>query len=111
MKKFNPSLRVDQESEYSTSIHGRLLKSGDQKVATCVSCHGNHGVRAVKDPLAKVYALNVAETCGSCHANAGYMNSYKDSARSIRQLQESVHARALYEKQDLSAPTCNDCHW
>ena len=22
----------------------------------------------------------------------------------------SVHAKALYEKQDLSAPTCNDCH-
>jgi predicted CXXCH cytochrome family protein len=22
----------------------------------------------------------------------------------------SVHAKALYDKQDLSAPTCNDCH-
>ncbi|HZM88111.1 MAG TPA: cytochrome c3 family protein [Blastocatellia bacterium] len=110
MKKFNPSLRVDQESEYSTSIHGRLLKSGDQKVATCVSCHGNHGVRAVKDPLAKVYALNVAETCGSCHANAGYMNSYRIPHDQFDNYKKSVHARALYERQDLSAPTCNDCH-
>src|SRR5215218_5691908 len=33
MKKFNPSLRVDQESEYYTSVHGRLLKAGEQKVA------------------------------------------------------------------------------
>jgi len=70
MKTFNPGLRVDQEGEYATSVHGKLLRNGDQKVATCVSCHGNHGVRAVNDPLSKVYALNVAETCGSCHANA-----------------------------------------
>ena len=32
MKKFNPSLRVDQESEYYTSVHGKLLKSGEQEL-------------------------------------------------------------------------------
>jgi predicted CXXCH cytochrome family protein len=110
IKTFNPGLRVDQEREYSTSVHGKLLRNGDQKVATCVSCHGNHGVRAVNDPLSKVYALNVAETCGSCHANADYMKDYNIPHDQFDKYKTSVHAKALYEKQDLSAPTCNDCH-
>ena len=110
MKTFNPKLRVDQEREYSTSVHGKLLKGGDQKVATCVSCHGSHGIRAINDPLSKVFSLNVAETCGSCHANGEYMKSYNIPHDQFDKYKTSVHARALYDKQDLSAPTCNDCH-
>jgi predicted CXXCH cytochrome family protein len=115
MKKFNPSLRVDQEREYATSIHGRLLKTGDQKVATCISCHGVHGIRAVADPLSSVYAANVAETCAKCHADPGRMQGYQIQGHQIptdqyAKYKTSVHAKALYERQDLSAPTCNDCH-
>jgi predicted CXXCH cytochrome family protein len=110
MKKFNPSLRVDQEREYATSVHGRQLKIGDLKVATCISCHGVHGIRAVNDPLSSVYPSNVAETCSKCHANAEYMASYKIPTDQYAKYKTSVHANALYEKQDLSAPTCNDCH-
>jgi predicted CXXCH cytochrome family protein len=110
MKRFNPSLRVDQEKEYYTSIHGQLLRSGEQKVATCISCHTVHGIRAVNDPLSSVYALNVADTCAKCHGNAEYMNAFKIPTDQIVKFKTSVHAKALYEKQDLSAPTCNDCH-
>jgi predicted CXXCH cytochrome family protein len=110
MKKFNPSLRVDQEREYVTSVHGKLLATGDQRVATCASCHGYHGVRAVKDPQSRVYALNVAETCSRCHASAEHMQGYKIPTDQYDKYKTSVHAKALYERQDLSAPTCNDCH-
>jgi predicted CXXCH cytochrome family protein len=110
MKKFNPSMRVDQEREYKTSVHGRLLKGGDKNVATCVSCHSNHGVRAVSDPQSPVYAFNVAETCGKCHANADFMKPYKIPHDQYDKFKASTHAKALYERQDLSAPTCNDCH-
>jgi predicted CXXCH cytochrome family protein len=110
MKKFNPSLRVDQESEYSTSVHGKLLKTGEQKVATCISCHTVHGIRAVNDPLSSVYPLNVADTCAKCHGNADYMRAFKIPSDQITKFKTSVHAKALYDKQDLSAPTCNDCH-
>ena len=110
MKRFNPSLRVDQESEYYTSVHGRLLKSGEQKVATCISCHNVHGIRAVSDPLSSVYPLNVADTCAKCHANVDYMRSFKIPTDQFQNFKTSVHAKALYVKQDLSAPTCNDCH-
>ncbi len=110
MKKFNPSLRVDQVQEYFTSVHGNRLQGGDQKVATCVSCHGVHGIRSPADPLSSVYPLNVAETCAKCHGNAEHMAGYGIAHDQYNKYKSSVHAKALYEKHDLSAPTCNDCH-
>lgn len=110
MKRFNPSLRVDQEREYYTSVHGKLLKSGDARVATCISCHSVHGIRAVTDPLSSVYPLNVAQTCATCHASADYMRSFGIPTDQFEKYKSSVHAHALNDKQDLSAPTCNDCH-
>lgn len=110
MKRFNPSLRVDQEREYYTSVHGKLLKTGETRVATCVSCHSVHGIRAIDDPLSSVYPANVAETCATCHASADYMRGFGIPSDQYSKYKTSVHAQALYEKQDLSAPTCNDCH-
>ena len=110
MKRFDPAERTDQESEYSTSVHGKRLQQGDQKVAVCTSCHGFHGVKAIKNSTSPVYPLHVAETCGSCHANAGYMQSYGIPTDQLAKWQASVHGEAMLKKQDLSAPTCNDCH-
>ena len=110
MKRFNPSLRVDQEREYYTSVHGQKIKSGETRAATCISCHSVHGIRAVKDPLSSVYPSNVAETCSKCHANVDYMRGFPIPNNQYALYKTSVHAKALYEKQDLSSPTCNDCH-
>jgi predicted CXXCH cytochrome family protein len=110
MKKFNPALRVDQEKEYASSVHGQLLKTGNTKVATCISCHGVHGIRAVSDALSSVYPSNVAETCSKCHSDAARMAEFKIPTDQYVKYKSSVHAKTLYEKQDLSAPTCNDCH-
>jgi len=110
MKRFNPSLRVDQEREYYTSMHGKLLQTGETRVATCISCHSVHGIRAISDPLSTVYPSNVAETCSGCHSNADYMKGFKIPNDQYEKYKKSVHATAMYDKQDLSAPTCNDCH-
>jgi predicted CXXCH cytochrome family protein len=111
MKRFNPSLRVDQEKEYYTSVHGKLLKEkGETRVATCISCHSVHGIRAPSDPLSSVYPANVAETCSKCHASADYMRPFGIPSDQYDKYKTSVHANAIYVKQDLSAPTCNDCH-
>jgi predicted CXXCH cytochrome family protein len=110
MKRFNPSLRVDQEREYYTSVHGKLLQGGETRVATCISCHSVHGIRSITDPLSSVYPSNVAETCAKCHASADYMRGFGIPSDQFDKYKTSVHANALYEKQDLSAPTCNDCH-
>ncbi|HET6671563.1 MAG TPA: cytochrome c3 family protein [Pyrinomonadaceae bacterium] len=110
MKKFNPALRVDQEKEYASSVHGKLLRTGNEKVATCISCHGVHGIRAISDALSSVYPLNVADTCAKCHSESARMAEFKIPTDQYDKYKRSVHAKALYERQDLSAPTCNDCH-
>ena len=116
MKRFKPDERVDQLKEYWTSQHGKLLKAGDTNVATCVDCHGTHSIRAPSDGLSRVYPTAVAETCSSCHSNPDHMAGYKTSRGAplpvdqYAKWRRSVHARAMFEKDDLSAPTCNDCH-
>ncbi len=116
MRRYAPRQRVDQASEYATSVHGQQLARGDTKVATCVSCHGAHGIRMVSDAKSPVFPLNVASTCAKCHADAAYMKGYTladGSPLPIDQqarYERSVHYAALTKKNDLSAPTCNDCH-
>jgi predicted CXXCH cytochrome family protein len=116
MREYSPRQRVDQATEYATSIHGQQLAKGDRNVATCASCHGAHGVRKVNDAKSPVFATNVANTCAACHADTTRMASYKlpdGSALPTHQLadyQKSVHYAALTKGHDLSAPTCNDCH-
>ncbi|MFB3902976.1 MAG: cytochrome c3 family protein [Acidobacteriota bacterium] len=109
MKRYNPALRIDQQAEYLTSVHGKLLSQGDQTVATCVSCHGSHGIRPVNHPMSRVYPPSVAQTCGKCHADPGYMKARLPTDQ-VARYEKSVHAEALMKKNDLSAPTCNDCH-
>lgn len=116
MRRYNPNERVDQEREYWTSQHGKALKSGDVRVATCASCHGVHSILAADNPRSAVYPTKVAETCRACHSDAERMSHYVlPSGRSMPIDQydfwrRSVHAAALLDREDLSAPTCNDCH-
>jgi predicted CXXCH cytochrome family protein len=115
MRKYAPKQRVDQAAEYATSVHGQQLAKGDTKVATCVSCHGAHGVRPVADAQSPVYPTNVAATCTRCHADPEYMKGYQRAGAPLptdqrQNYEESVHYQAMAERHDLSAPTCNDCH-
>ena len=123
MRRFAPSTRTDQEAEYWSSGHGRRLKASsgedesqvDKAVATCVDCHGGHGILAVNNVNAPVYPTNVAKTCARCHADQSKMAGRTFGGRPLGHLQfeqwrRGVHGRALLEKGDLSAATCNDCH-
>jgi predicted CXXCH cytochrome family protein len=110
MRRFNPSLRVDQLAIYRTSEHGQLFKKGDKKVAVCTDCHATHGILAATHPKSWTFPWNIPQTCGRCHSDTDYMKGYKIPTNQWEDYKESVHARALLEKKDLSAPVCNDCH-
>jgi hypothetical protein len=116
MRRFRPDLRVDQEQEYRTSFHGAALARGSAAAATCVDCHGHHGILAVADPNSPVYPTHVAETCKSCHSDPERMAGVTlADGRALptdqyARWRASVHAAALHDKADFSAPTCNDCH-
>jgi predicted CXXCH cytochrome family protein len=116
MRTFAPKQRVDQATEYAASVHGKRLAGGDLQVATCASCHGAHGIRLVTDAKSPVFATNVAVTCAACHADAKRMaaDTLADGSplptHQLADYQKSVHYKALMKENDLSAPTCNDCH-
>jgi predicted CXXCH cytochrome family protein len=116
MRRFAPRQHVDQASEYAVSAHGIRLAKGDLRVATCASCHGAHGIRRISDARSTVFPTNVAATCAKCHANPEYMKDPQDPQRTplptnqLADYQKSVHYAALTRRNDLSAPTCNDCH-
>ena len=93
-----------------TSVHGKRNAQGDERTAICVDCHGVHGIRAVSDTRSSVHPVNLADTCAKCHANADTMKAFGIRTDQYADYKTSVHARALYEKGDTSAPTCNDCH-
>ncbi|HET9250729.1 MAG TPA: cytochrome c3 family protein [Candidatus Eisenbacteria bacterium] len=110
MKRFNPKMRVDQLVEYRTSEHGRKNAAGDPVPATCIDCHGSHGIRRVASPESKTHATNVPKLCAECHADVEKMAPYGIPTTQFADYGRSVHAIALFDQGDLSAPACNDCH-
>lgn len=110
IRTYNPSLPVDQLEKYKTSVHGQRHAKGDVKVATCVSCHGSHGIFSSKDVRSTVYANNIPGTCRTCHGDAAYMKGYGIPTDQYEKFAASVHGIALLQKNDIGAPACNDCH-
>jgi predicted CXXCH cytochrome family protein len=110
MRERNPALPTDQLAQYGTSMHGKRLAAGDPKVATCVSCHGVHGILPVANAASPVYPTNVARTCAECHADPAHMAGYGIPTNQFADYSKSVHAELLLSRHDLGAPTCNDCH-
>ncbi|HVN83265.1 MAG TPA: cytochrome c3 family protein [Candidatus Binatia bacterium] len=110
MRRYNPGLPTNQRERYWTSVHGKRLAAGDEKVATCISCHGVHGIISGHQADSPVYRANVPSTCGHCHSDAAYMAEYKIPATQETQYRTSVHGVLLLEKRDLGAPTCATCH-
>lgn len=110
MKRFNPQQRVDQLSEYRSSVHGRLNAQKDPAPATCIDCHGVHGIRPVTSPDSPAYATNVPTTCARCHQDEPLMRRYGKKTGQYEDYRHSVHGAALLERGDTAAPACNDCH-
>ena len=112
VRRMNPyGLPTDQLDRYKTSKHGeQLFEHNDQKVAVCIDCHGVHDILKVKSPQAHVYPTNIPQTCGRCHGDAKLMQEYKLPTDIITQYKSSYHAYMVFEKGDLSAPTCVTCH-
>ncbi|MCB9914664.1 MAG: cytochrome c3 family protein [Planctomycetes bacterium] len=104
-------LRTDQLDLYWSSVHGkRLSETDDAEVATCVDCHGSHGIFRASDPRSPIHKLNQVETCGGCHGDEERMGRYGLRADAPELFRGSVHGRALLEEGRLSSPACTDCH-
>jgi cytochrome b subunit of formate dehydrogenase len=82
---------------YSTSVHGKLMKTGSKKAPNCTSCHGIHNIKNRVQPNSTISSINVPETCSKCH---------KEIAEEYK---KSIHWIGVM-KGISSSPSCNDCH-
>lgn len=69
MQRFG--LNTNQVVTFKDSFHGLALRSGQQSVADCASCHGYHTILPSTDKRSSIHPSNIAKTCGSCHPGAG----------------------------------------
>jgi predicted CXXCH cytochrome family protein len=116
MKKYNPKLPTDQFQLYKTSGHGKALyQNGDTLVAVCTDCHGVHGLLPPSDSRSPIYHNNIPGTCNRCHGDASRMKAYSNKSKAFPTNQyelysQSVHGIMVLQKDDKSAPACNNCH-
>lgn len=64
-------LPPDRVLSFQASYHGMALKSGDETVANCASCHGVHNIYPSSDSRSTINSKNLPATCGKCHLGAG----------------------------------------
>ncbi len=96
------SCHVKEGTSYFADFHGRTavrqalgrLPIAGDTAATCISCHGEHGIRRAADPTWK---FAVADACTRCHDQYG--TTYRDS----------YHGQAS-RVGSTRAAQCADCH-
>jgi hypothetical protein len=122
MASHDASVPTDQLDLYKTSVHGIAFAKGNQRAATCATCHGSHAVRKVGDPQASVNPRNVATTCGHCHSDPELMTPLKMPHDQEQKWRRSVHGQrhaawlasrppgTPVPDSERHPPTCNDCH-
>ena len=103
MRIINPRLPTSQLAEYRTSEHGKLAVKGNLRVATCVSCHGNHGIKHVTDAGSPASKGRIVETCTHCH-NAAYMKGVSIPTDQLEKYTQSVHGQKRLKERDAERP-------
>ena len=82
---------------WDRGMHGARLMHGDSAVASCVGCHGSHGIIKKSEPGSTVGKDSIVGTCAKCH---GAIET---------KFNVSVHGKARTSAKTDSI-TCATCH-
>lgn len=99
----------DIVDKFLTSAHGKALLNKQVSAPTCISCHSEHSIKAVRktDEFSKI---NQVEMCLKCHIDWKLPHkNYKGEEVLITNYKDSYHYTAL-KNGNLNAATCSDCH-
>jgi hypothetical protein len=111
MKRLHSSVPVGQFELLQASVHGKRATDGRSRIAQCTTCHGAHGIAAVKDPRSPVHPKNLVATCSRCHSDASYMRSYNPG---LPVDQREKYVTSVHGKRnaagDARAAECASCH-
>jgi predicted CXXCH cytochrome family protein len=111
MKSYGSVVPTNQWEMLQQSVHSKLSTDGKAHIAQCITCHGAHGIVAVKNPASPVYPLNIVKTCATCHSNASYMRDYNPSlpVDQVEKYRTSIHGMRN-AKGDVKPAECASCH-
>jgi cytochrome b subunit of formate dehydrogenase len=98
-------------AKHAEGVHGKARSGGNHQAATCVACHGSHGILSAKDPASATHHSQVVKTCGSCHGTLKMAVEEIGAApqKPFFAYQESVHGKKVVGGS-LKAAVCTDCH-
>jgi len=97
----------EQESQdVIASVHGKATDAGRREAATCIDCHSEHKIQALKNSSPLVIS---EEICGKCHASGPLNTKFKLPSNSVKTFFESYHGLAA-QNGSLTAANCASCH-
>jgi cytochrome b subunit of formate dehydrogenase len=96
--------------EFNESVHAASLHNGNVDSAACIDCHGEHDIRARKDPTSPVHASNVAQqVCANCHASLKLTKKYGIASNTFQTFADSYHGLAV-RGGSIEVVNCASCH-
>jgi len=94
---------------YIESIHGTAMAQGVTKSPVCIDCHGEHSIRASRDPASRVNVAAVSQTCANCHEAEGISEKYGIPGGRLETFSDSFHGLAARGGSKVAA-NCASCH-
>lgn len=82
----------------------------------CVDCHGGNAAARTREEAhgsgftGALDKAAVARLCGSCHSDPNRMREYGLPTGQLAEFRTSRHGQLLFERHNVDAPTCTDCH-
>jgi cytochrome c1 len=99
----------EEARAYLGSIHGAAMRNGATESPVCNDCHGEHLIRAARDPESSVSVARVSKTCASCHDVARINEKYGIPGGRVETYADSFHGLAVRGGSTVAA-NCASCH-
>jgi formate dehydrogenase gamma subunit len=100
---------AEESRQYRDSVHGTAMAQGVTKSPVCTDCHGEHSIRAARDPASRVSVASVSQTCAHCHEAEGISEKYGIPGGRLETYADSFHGLAARGGSKVAA-NCASCH-
>ncbi len=100
---------AEEARTYLDSVHGTAMTRGLTESPVCTDCHGEHSIRAARDPASRVSVASVSRTCAHCHEAEGISEKYGIPGERLKTYADSFHGLAARGGSKVAA-NCASCH-
>ena len=101
------SCHRQESQDVQASVHGRAAAAGEREAATCVDCHNDHQIEALK--TASSYEISI-EICSKCHSSQRLNEKFGMPADRVSTFLGSYHGLTTVQGHVTAAANCASCH-